>query len=140
MATAVVLWIVEIKSVLPDTPVTIRYLGPNDLDVGSEKSLGVLSFAPDRRLKLWVTNHTQKILVIDIPKTNLWRLKVSVSEKLVGASYFFAGIKESLSALFFDHRLQNPFPRGLIYHGKSREVMSEEIYVKPTDYPPESLF
>jgi hypothetical protein len=68
-----------------------------------------------------------------MPETSPWRIKVAVSENLVGASYVFAGIKEFLSALLIDRRLQNPFPKGLNYLGPSREVVSEEIYVSPAD-------
>jgi len=62
-----------------------------------------------------------------MPQTNPWRFRVSVSENLLGWRYLLAGIRESLSAVFKEHRVQNPFPRGLGYLGEPREIVSEEI-------------
>jgi hypothetical protein len=67
-----------------------------------------------------------------VPETSPWRLKLSVSQELRGPRYVLAGVRTFLSALVHDRRFENPFPKGLSYMGKSRETVSEEIYVTPT--------
>jgi hypothetical protein len=68
------------------------------------------------------------------PETVAWRMKLSVSENLVGVSYLCSGIKGFFSALLRDHILRNPFPKGIHYVGQPREVVSEEFYGEPADH------